>query len=93
MYQNEKNQPIQWNSTVLKSYKRNINIEYVHRAKKISRDFDYEISAIKSKYIKAGYPPRFGTCTVEKEDSIIPPQMFYERKTVYFQLPFCKTNE
>ena len=53
---------------------------------------------IKSKYIKAGYDPRFitsviNTFTVEKEDPIIPPQMFHERKTVYFQLPFCKTNE
>ena len=33
------------------------------------------------------------TCTVEKEEPIIPPQMFDERKTVYFQLPFCKTSE
>ena len=33
------------------------------------------------------------TCTVEKEDPIIPPQMFDERKTVHFQLPFRKTNE
>ena len=47
---------------------------------------------------KAGCPPKFvasviNTCTVEKEEPIIPPQMFDERKTVYFQLPFCKTNE
>ena len=33
------------------------------------------------------------TCTVEKEEPIIPPQMFNERKTVHFQLPFCKTNK
>ena len=32
-------------------------------------------------------------CAVEKEDPMIPPQNFDERKTVYFQLPFCKTNE
>ena len=53
---------------------------------------------MKSKYIKAGYPPKFvtsviNTCTAEKEEPIILPQMFDERKTVYFQLPFCKTNE
>ena len=33
------------------------------------------------------------TCSVEKEDSVIPPQVFDERKIVYFQLPLCKTNE
>ena len=33
------------------------------------------------------------TCTVEKKDPIIPPQMFDERKTVYFQLPFREMNE
>ena len=32
-------------------------------------------------------------CTVEKEEPIIPSQMFDERKTASFQLPFCKTNE
>ena len=51
------------------------------------------------KCIKAGYPPRFVTsvinsCTVEREDPIIPPpQMFDERKAVYFRLTFCKTNK
>ena len=96
-YQKENKQPIHWNLAVPKSYKGNVIIGDVHRAKRISCDFDNEKSLIKSKYIKAGYPTRFvtsviNTCTVEKEDPIIPPQMFDERKTVYFQLPFCKTN-
>ena len=98
MYQKENKQPINWNSSVPKSYERNVIIGYVHRAKRITCDFDYEISVIKSKYIKAGFPPRFvtsviNTCTAEKVDPIIPPQIFNERKTMYFQLPFCKTNE
>ena len=79
-----------WNSAVPKSYKRNVIIADVHHGKRISCDFDYEISVIKKKYIKAGYPPKFvtsvlNTCTAEKEQPIIPPQMFDERKTVYFQ--------
>ena len=95
MYQKENKQPIHWNSAVPKSYKQNIIIGDVHLAKIISCDFDYKIN---SKYIKAGYPLRFvtsviNTCTVEKEDPIILPQMFDKGKTVYFQLPFCKTNE
>ena len=98
MYRKDNKQSIHWNSAVPKSYKRNVIIGDAHRAKRISCNFDYEISVIKSKYIKAGCPRRFvtsviNTCTVEKEDPIIRPQMFDERKTVYFQLPFCKTNK
>ena len=56
------------------------------------------ILVITSKYIKGGYSPQFvtfviNTCAVVKKEPIVPPQMFDERKTVYFQLPFCKTNE
>ena len=70
VYQKE-NKPIHWNLAVPKSYKRNVTIGDVHRAKRISCDFGYEISVIKSKYIKAGYPPKFvtsvlNTCTAEK---------------------------
>ena len=98
MYQTENKKPIHWNFTEPKSYIRNVIIENVHRTEKISCDFDYEILVIKSKYIKSGYPSKFVTsviniCTVEKEEPIIPPQMFDERKTASFQLPFCKTNE
>ena len=98
MYQKESKKPIHWHSAVPKSYERNAIIGDVHRAKRISCDFDYEILAIVLKYIKAGYPPKFvtsviNTCTVEKEEPIIPPQMFDERKTVDFQISFCKTNE
>ena len=98
IYQKENKKPIHWKSAVPKSYKRNVIIGGVHRAKRISCDFDYEISVIKSKYIKTGFPPKFvtsvtNTCTVEKEEAIIQPQMFHERKTEYFQLPSCKTNE
>ena len=78
MYQKENKQLIHWNSAVPKSYKRNVITGDVYRAKRISRDFDNGISVIKSKCIKAGYPPRFvtsviNTFTVEKEDPIIPP--------------------
>ena len=96
MYQKVNTKPIHWNLAVSKSYKRNVIIGDFQRAKRISRDFDYEISVIRSIYIKVGYPSKFvtsviNTCTVEKEEPIIPPKMFDERKTVYFQLPFCKT--
>ena len=90
MYHKENKKLIHWNSAVPKSYKQNVIIGDAHRAKKISCDFDYEISVIESKYIKTGYPPKFvtsliNTCPVEKEEPVIPPQMFDETKTVYFQ--------
>ena len=47
MYQKENKKPIHWNSAVPKSYKRNVIIGDVHRAKRISCDFDYEISVKK----------------------------------------------
>ena len=89
VYQKENKKPIHWNSAVPKSYKQNVIIGDVHRAKRVKCDFDHDISVIKSKYIKAGYPPKFAnsvinTCTAEKEEPIIPSQMFGERKTVYF---------
>ena len=46
MYQKENKKPIHWNSAVPKSYKRNVIIGDVHRAKRISSDFDYEILVI-----------------------------------------------
>ena len=98
MYQTENKKPIHWNFAEPKSYIRNVIIENVHRTEKISCDFDYEILVIKSKYIKSGHPSKSVTsviniCTAEKEEPIIPSQMFDERKTASFQLPFCKTNE
>ena len=89
VYRKENRKPIQWNSAVPKSYKRNVIIGDVRRAKRISCDFEYEISVINSKYIKAGYSPKFvtsvlNTCAAEKEEPIILSQMFDERKTVHF---------
>ena len=86
MYQKKNKKPIHWNSAAPKSYKRNVIMEDVHRAKRISCDFDYEISVIKSKYIKAGYPPRFvtsviNTCTVEKGEPTI--NVWWEKNSVF----------
>ena len=83
IYQKENKQRIHLNSGVPKGYKWNVIIGDADRVKRRSCDFDYEMSVIKSKYIKAGYPPRFATsvisaCSVEKDDPMIPPQMFYK---------------
>ena len=43
---------------VLKSFKQNVVIGDAHHAKRISYGFDDELSVIKLKHIKAGYPPQ-----------------------------------
>ena len=96
--QKEHKLPFHWSSAVPKNYKRNLITGDLHRASKISSNIEHEIKIIKSKYIKAGYPLAFISSVIdtfhqEKEDFIIPPSLFEERKEVYFQIPFCRQNE
>ena len=59
MVSNDRKLPPHWSSKIPKRYKRNIINGELHRAKKISSNFDKEIIRIRDKYIKAGYPLRF----------------------------------
>ena len=57
-----------------------------------------EISVIKTKYLKAGYPNGFIDSIINdfhqtKEDFLIPPSLFEEQKEISFQVPYCKRNE
>ena len=51
--------PVHWQSNFPKRYKRNIINGELHRAKKISTDFDKELVNIKENFKNAGYPYRF----------------------------------
>ena len=51
--------PMHWSSKVSKKIKRNIINNDLHRAKKISTDFETEIKEINEKYENAGYPKRY----------------------------------
>ena len=77
---------------------KNVIVGDLHCANKISSDLEKEISIIKAKYLKAGYPNGFIDSIINdfhqtKEDFLIPPSLFEERKEISFQVPFCKRNE
>ena len=51
--------PFHWSSQVPKQYKRNVIKGDLSRAKRISSNFDSELTHIRSKYSLAGYPKKF----------------------------------
>ena len=51
--------PVHWTSKIQVTYKRNAIIGELHRAKKITSNFDMEIKRIVNKYTAAGFPGRF----------------------------------
>ena len=61
----------------------------LHRPIRIASDFDEETKRIRSKYTDAGYPKH----NREKDEHLIPPWLFDERKHVTIHLPFFSKNE
>ena len=51
--------PMHWTSKVPKKIKRNIITNDLHRAKKISTDFENEKKEVSKKFENSGYPRRF----------------------------------
>ena len=86
-----------WKSVVPRNYKKNFIVGELHRANKISFDLEKEISIIKTKCLKAGYPNGFTDSIIndfhQTKDFFIPPLLFEERKEISFQVPFRKRNE
>ena len=104
VYRKETKMPIHWNSKAPKQYKRNAVLGDLHRAKRISTDFENEIEIIRYKYKNAQYPYRFVASIIENfrksqneelEDSlIIPDYLFKENKpNILIEIPFCEKNE
>ena len=85
-------------SKVPLQYKQNVILGELHRAKIIGSDFNYEVSKIFKKFIRAGYSSKFISNQLEKfmfskNDFLIPKWMFEERINVHMKLPFCPKNE
>ena len=64
----------------------------------IPLDCEQEVRIIRNKHIKADYPFPFTNSVInsliqEKEDPMIPTNLFEEIKEVSFQIPFCKRDE
>ena len=87
-----------WSSKVPYKYKRNAITGELHRAKRIASNFDDETKRIRSKYKDAGYPKHVIENTIKnfnrkKDELLIPPWLFDERKHVTIRLPFFSKNE
>ena len=81
-----------------RNYIKNVIVGDLDRANKISSDLEKEVSIIKAKYLKAGYLNGFIDSIINdfhqtKEDFLIPPSLFEDRKEISFQIPYCKRNE
>ena len=92
--------PPHWSSKTPKRYKRNAINGALHRAYRISSNFEKEVNIIRDKYTKAGYPLNFVNSVIKSfrtkinEETIIPEFLFKEPKTVcYLEVPFCFQNE
>ena len=91
--------PNHWSSAVPKKYKRNTVLGDLHRANKISSNFELEKQRIKKKYLSVNFPYNFIQSTFnsyqQKCESLIPNWLFEEkhRKTIYIRIPFCQSNE
>ena len=93
--------PVFWASKVPKRYKRNAINGELHRASKISSNFNEEIRKIHQKFKNVGYPAKFIDSVIrdfqkvpnQENDDIIPSWLFDERKDFSVKLPFCLKNE
>ena len=77
--------PTHWKSEVPTKWKRNCITGALHRAKRISTDFDKNIKTLETSFINAGYPKRFISHTINsflndspQDDNIIPNFLFEE---------------
>lgn len=101
VYRSEYKLPNHWKSRVPKRYKRNAINTDIHRAAKISSNFDNEKKLIKDKFQRAGFPPRFidsvfRQYTEKYEDEVIIPQNFFDEqkeKNIKIEIPYCEKNE
>ena len=78
VYNKAKKLPVHWSSKVPFKYKRNAITGKLHRAKRITSDFDEETKRIRSKYTGAGYPKHVVENTIrninrKKDEPLTPP--------------------
>ena len=79
--------PVHWSSKVPFRYKKNAINGELHRARKISSNFQLETARIKAKFSKAGFPHKVIENTINNfnnvdEELMIPRWLFDERKTI-----------
>ena len=90
--------PVHWSSKMPFRYKKNAINGELHRARKISSNFQLETVRIKAKFSNAGFPHKIIENTINNfnnvdEELMIPRWLFDERKTIAINLPFSNKNE
>ena len=90
--------PVHWSWKVPFRYKKNAINGELHRAKKISSNFQSEIARIKAKFLNAGFPHKVIESTINNfnnadEELMIPRWLFDERKTIAINMTFLNKNE
>ena len=87
--------PTHWKSEIPTKWKRNCVTGALHRAKRISSNFDDDIKTLETTFLNVGYPKRFTSHTVNsfQSDNLIPSFLFEERKKIFIKLPYCQRNE
>ena len=84
---------VHWSSNVPFQYKKNAINGQLHRAKKISSNFQLKTAKIKAKFLKASFSHRVIENIINNfnnvdEELMITRWLFDERKTVVINLPF-----
>ena len=101
---NDNKLPNHWNSKVPKTYKRNAINADLFRSKRIASEMEKEITIVKEKFTRAGFPVRFTdsvicqfdekSCEVRDDEMLIPQDFFEEKKKkLFIELTFCLKNE
>ena len=90
--------PVHCSSEVPFGYKKNAINGELHRARKISSNFQLETARIKAKFSKAGFPHKVIENTINNFNNVdkefmIPRWLFDKRKTIAINLPFSNKNE
>ena len=91
--------PVHWSSQVPTNWKRNAINGALHRAIRISTNFDADVNKIINVFVQAGYPRRFIQSTIDnfkqkqdEEEKLILDYFFEERKRIFIKLPYCTEN-
>ena len=90
--------PVHWSSKVSFRYKKNAIDGELHRAKKISLNFQSETTRVKAKFLKAGFPHNATEETINNFNNVdvgfmVPRWLFDERKTSAINLPFSNKSK
>ena len=79
-----------WKSQTQKRWKKNTILGALHRAKRISTNWEEEVKSIKQSFIKCGYPANFIQSVIDNfenptnEDTIIPTHWFEKSELNYY---------